>query len=107
MGILYEAETAVAPAAVVEIPAQIIMPELRYAAPSGTLAKDDVIEGTVKLFDKDGNEKPLEFSGYRIVLKDWPEDPNQEILAVLYMNFVVSNKTVIPEVIPENPEQPI
>lgn len=88
----YEVTTDVIPAQTITIPQQVKLPELRYAAPNGTLAQGDVIEGVFSLKDKDGNVKPLEMSSFKVTISDWPEDPNQEILGVFYLNFVISNK---------------
>jgi hypothetical protein len=89
---IYEVNTAVKPAESLVIPEHIDLPQLRYAAPPGTLAKGDVIEGTITVKDKDGNLKPLEFEGFKVVMNEWPSDIKQEILSVLYLNFVISNK---------------
>ena len=99
MADMYEVITDVAPAETIVIPPKVVLPELRWAAPSGTLAQGDVIEGHFTLTDKDGNVKPMEFDCFRVILKDWPEG-NKEILGVFYVNFVVSD---LPEVVP--PEQ--
>lgn len=88
----YEVTTTTTPDSTIVLPPQISFPEVRYAAPSGTLALGDVIEGVITLKDSSGNVKPLEFEGFKVTINDWPTDPNQEILAVLYMNFAVSNK---------------
>ena len=95
---IYEVTTAVKPEESVVIPKQIVMPEVRYAAPSGTLAKGDVFKGSFILEDKDGNIKPLQIDGLKVVMSEWPEAEDEEILAVLYMNFVVSKKPVAPVV---------
>jgi len=90
---IYETTTEVASDSTVIVPGHVILPEVRYAAPSGTLAQGDVITGSISLVDKDGNPKPLDFDGkFKVTLKDWPSDSSQEILSVLYMNFVISNK---------------
>jgi hypothetical protein len=88
----YEVATEIIPEQTITIPRQVKLPELRYAAPNGTLAQGDIIEGVFTLKDKDGNIKPLPMSSFKVVLNDWPDDPNQEILGVFYLNFVISNK---------------
>ena len=92
MANIYEVSTEVKEEELVIIPRTIKMPEVRYAAPSGTLAKGDVFKGTFVLEDKDGNIKPLQIDGLKVVMSDWPDAEDEEILAVLYMNFVVSKK---------------
>ena len=94
MAVIYEVSTTTKEPETIIIPRTIEMPELRYAAPTGTLAQGDVIEGTITLKDKDGNVKPLEFDGFKITMSDWPDAIDEEILAVLYMNFVVSKKSI-------------
>ena len=88
----YEVSTSTTPDSTIVLPSQVAFPEVRYASPSGSLAQGDVIEGVITLRDSSGNVKPLEFEGFRVTLNDWPTDPNQEILAVLYMNFAIANK---------------
>lgn len=88
----YDATTSTTPDSTIIIPSQIVFPEVRYAAPSGTLALGDVIEGVITLKDSSGNVKPLEYEGFRVCINDWPQDPDQEVLAVLYLNFAISNK---------------
>lgn len=97
MGILYEDSTTMKDSETIVIPRTVQMPTLRYAAPSGTLAQGDTISGTITLKDKDGNIKPLAFDGFKIDMTDWPDAEDEEILAVLYMNFVVSKKAVVPK----------
>ena len=91
---LYEVTTDVLPQEVQVIPEQIVVPQLRFAAPSGTLAQGDIISGTFNVTDKNGNSKPLELDAFKITLKDWPTDPNQEILGVFYLNFTISNRAI-------------
>jgi len=99
---IYDATTEVTDSTVLYVPGSIVLPQLRYAAPSGTLAQGDTIEGMITVKDSSGNIKPLEYEGFKVVLNDYPSaDSSQEILAVLYLNFVLSNKApvIIPDVI--------
>ena len=98
--VIYEVSTEIKPSESIIIPETISLPQLRYAAPAGTLAKGDTIEGTVTLKDKDGNVKPLEFDGFKVTMSDWPDALDEEILAVLYMNFVVSKKPTNAPIVP-------
>lgn len=104
--VIYDVTTEIVPEQIIEIPATIKLPELRYAAPSGSLSKDCVVEGTITVKDKDGVIVPLEFSGFKVTLKDWPEG-DQEILGVLYMNFTIANKAPVAPVEPEIVEEVI
>jgi hypothetical protein len=90
----YEVTTDIIPEQTVVIPQQIKLPELRYAAPTGTLAQGDSIEGYFILKDKDGNEKSLDMKSFKVVLSDWPSDESKEILGIFYLNFVISNKAL-------------
>lgn len=82
----------------VVIPAQVILPDIRNAFPSGFLAQGDVITIPIVVTDKDGNPKPLpDIDNFQVTINDWPSDPTQEILAVFYMNFVQST---IPQTTP-------
>jgi len=92
----YEVSTTTSPDSTVVIPSQIVFPDVRYAAPSGTLAKGDTIEGMITLRDSSGNIKPLEFEGFLVAINDWPVNPNQEILAVLSLNFAISSMVPSP-----------
>lgn len=97
----YETSTEVASDSTVIIPGHVIMPIVRYAAPSGTLAQGDTITGQIIIRDSSGNIKPLDFDGEFIVtMKDWPSDASSEILAVLNMNFVESRIAPVSPFIP-------
>jgi len=74
------------------IPTSIEMPDIRIALSSGTLGPNYTIINTLKIFDADGKEIDIGKAGdVKIKLTEWPEE-NKEILGVLYLNFVISNK---------------
>jgi len=86
---MYEASTSVVPDSTAVIPGGVVLPTVRYAAPSGTLALGDTINGKITVTDSSGSIKPLDYDGeFEVRLNDWPEDPDEEILAVLKLNFV-------------------
>lgn len=86
-------ETSIEPAKVINIPETVTLPDLRYAFPSGTLAKGDLVVCNFRVTDKDGIDKVLPVSRFRVRIKEWPADPQQEILAVSYLHFVIANKS--------------
>ena len=94
---VYEVTTEVTPEQTVVIPPQVTVPDIRWAAPSGTLAQGDTLNVVATLTDMSGNPKYLEFPNLQVVYRDWPSDPNQEILGVFYLNHVVSNKAPVPD----------
>jgi len=96
--------TSVIAETTITVPAYIELPNLRYAAPSGTLQQGDTININITITDADGNERAFpDYDGFQISLLDWPEDETKEILGVLYMNFVESTKSFIIEGTPAEP----
>lgn len=85
-------KTKPVPEKTVVYPATISLPDLRHAFPSGTLAKDDILVMEFTLLDKTGHSKPLDVTAFKVQMEEWPKDANQEILAVAYLNFAISNK---------------
>jgi hypothetical protein len=94
MGKNVDKESEVTPEQTIVIPAHIDLESMnvREALPSGTFAQGDVLILNPNLKDKDGVVKSFNFDRIKIHIKDWPTDPDQEILAVVYVNFVVAQK---------------
>lgn len=92
---------------IVTIPSKIIYPDVRIPLPNGSLEKGDTIEGYLKVKDKNGNYKELNFSDVSITLSEYTDDPTLEVLGVVYMSFVESSRLaqVVDPMI--NPDVPV
>jgi hypothetical protein len=89
---IYDDKTKLKPEQTIVIPESIELPDMRYAFPSGTLEKDDIIVVSFMVMDKTGREKTLDVPMFKVQLEEYPSDSKQEILAVAYLNFVIANK---------------
>ena len=91
--------TEIVPEQTIIIPEKILYPDVRRAFEGGTFAPGDKITISVTVTDSDGKDKTPDDSDFQLELDNYTRDPNKEVLGVLYMNFVESNK--VPEIAKE------
>ena len=83
------------------IPQKIEYPEIRKAFGSGVFQLGDIVIVQLSVIDKDGKDKTLKDSSFKITLDNYVSDPSREVLGVFYMKFVDSIKPPEPDIIAE------
>jgi hypothetical protein len=82
------------PEETIVVPERIIYPDLRKAFDPGTFESGDVVVVSIQVYDRDGKEKIINDSVFKMPLDNYTKDRTKEVLGVIYFNFVESNRQI-------------